>query len=290
MGSAGRIQGEQELFQRLAEMAEKGEQGCLATVIQTRLSTPRHEGSKMIVHPDGSITGTIGGGKAEAVVMAEARKVLEDGQCRRLELDLAKGLGVCGGNMEVFLEPVLRETPFVVIGAGHVGRAMVTLGQPLSLRFLLVDDRPEFLESMETLIGVQTYTSKPATLGDFITPDPRAAVLLASRNHELDGEYLTALLKVEHETGLQFGFLGVLGSSTKSARLRQRIQKDFPEFTDRLGTIQMPVGLEIGAETPQEIALSVLAEAVAVLRGVPYLQDDEGQSLGVRLQRRRGSK
>lgn len=287
MDASGHIQDEKRIYQRLAEMSTGGQPGVLATVISTERSTPRHSGSKMIIHPDGSITGSIGGGKAEAVVMAEAARVLADGICRRLELDLAGQLGVCGGKMEVFLEPVLRATPFVVIGAGHVGRALVEMGRSLAFRFTLVDDRPEFLEPLETVPGLNTVAADPDHLGGQIAVDARAAVVIASRNHELDGRYLKVLLEAEAAAGLQFGFLGVLGSRSKAAKLRKSIAQQVPDLAPRLETIQMPVGLDVGSESPPEIALSILAEALAVLRGVDFLADESGSPLGLRLHRRR---
>lgn len=287
MDASGHIQDEKRIYQRLAEMSNGGQPGVLATVISTERSTPRHSGSKMIIHPDGSITGSIGGGKAEAVVMAEAARVLADGICRRLELDLAGQLGVCGGKMEVFLEPVLRATPFVVIGAGHVGRALEEMGRSLAFRFTLVDDRPEFLEPLETVPGLNTVAADPDHLGGQIAVDARAAVVIASRNHELDGRYLKVLLEAEAAAGLQFGFLGVLGSRSKAAKLRKSIAQQVPDLAPRLETIQMPVGLDVGSESPPEIALSILAEALAVLRGVDFLADESGSPLGLRLHRRR---
>ncbi len=287
MDASGHIQDEKRIYQRLAEMSTGGQPGVLATVISAERSTPRHSGSKMIIHPDGSITGSIGGGKAEAVVMAEAARVLADGICRRLELDLAGQLGVCGGKMEVFLEPVLRATPFVVIGAGHVGRALEEMGRSLAFRFTLVDDRPEFLEPLETVPGLNTVAADPDHLGGQIAVDARAAVVIASRNHELDGRYLKVLLEAEAAAGLQFGFLGVLGSRSKAAKLRKSIAQQVPDLAPRLETIQMPVGLDVGSESPPEIALSILAEALAVLRGVDFLADESGSPLGLRLHRRR---
>lgn len=287
MDLQGHIEGEGLLYQRLADMAARGEQGVLATVVRARLSTPRGEGSKMIIHPDGSLTGSVGGGRAEAVVIEEAQKVLADGCCRRIELDLAGGLGVCGGHMEVFLEPVVRAVPFIVIGAGHVGRAILALGRHLSFTFTVVDDRPEFLEPLRGSAGVRTLLAGPAELAAALSVDPRTALLLVSRTHELDGDYLEAILRAEQKTGRRFGFLGVLGSRAKSTRLRQRMGALSDEIAERMQTVQLPVGLELGAETPNEIALSVLAEVLAVVRGVPYLQDSAGKDLGIGLQRRR---
>ncbi|MEN8005645.1 MAG: XdhC family protein [Candidatus Krumholzibacteriota bacterium] len=277
---------ERGIYRRLTEMVEQGHSGVLATVIRTRLSTPRHEGSKMIIMPDGSVFGSIGGGTAEARVIEEAQAVFQDGRPRCLPLNLAGELGVCGGHMEVFLEPVTRALGFVVIGAGHVGRAVVELGRSLPFRFTLVDDRPGLLSGLEGLSGVRLLESAAADLFSQLEVPVRGAMLIASRNHELDGDYLEAVLDAERESGREFAFLGALASRTKAAILRKRLG-DREWAAERVARMQYPVGLDIGAETPGEIALSILAEAMAVLREVPQLEDEEGRPLGVRLHRRR---
>jgi|GEM_PF-106977 len=280
------IADEKAMYHRLAEMVDRGEDGVLATVLNTRLSTPRHQGSKMLVHGDGGITGSIGGGSAEARVIEAARQVLADRQCRRLELNLQGDLGVCGGEMEVFLEPVLRSALFVVIGAGHVGRAVVELGRTLPFRFKVVDDRPEFLADLETIPGVQCVQADPGNLARELVVSEHGGLLIASRNHELDGDYLEAVLAAESRCGCEMPFLGILGSRTKAAILRRRFDNDV-DCADRVTRIQMPVGVDLAAETPAEIALSVLAEALAVLRGVQLLHDARGSAVGVPLYRHR---
>ena len=274
------------IYRRLTEMVEQGQSGVLATVIRTRLSTPRHEGSKMIILPDGSVVGSIGGGSAEARVIEEAREVFKDGKSRCLPLNLAGELGVCGGHMEVFLEPVARAQVFIVIGAGHVGRALVELGRSLPFRFTLVDDRPGLLSDLEGMPGIRLLESAAADLFTHLEVPVHGAMLIAARNHELDGDYLEAVLAAERSSGREFAFLGALASRTKAAMLRKRFAGD-EGTAARVARMQYPVGLDIGAETPGEIALSVLAEAMAVLREVPQLEDDDGRPLGIRLHRRR---
>lgn len=282
--------GDSEIYETLARMAASNEDGVLVTVVRTRLSTPRHEGSKMVVHANGSVTGSVGGGRSEARVIEEAKLVFGDRKCRMLELNLAKGLGVCGGNMEVFLEPVLRSAPFIIIGAGHVGRAMVEVGKALPFHFILIDDRPEFLEPWKDTPGVHTILSGPDDLIDKLPVSEHAALLLASRNHELDTAYLKATLQAEINSNCQFPFVGVLGSRTKANRVEKRICENSEVFSQRMATVQMPVGLDIGAETPPEIALSVFAEAQAVLRGVEHLRNEQGELLGIPLHRNRKPK
>lgn len=282
--------GSKSLFETLADLERTGQDGVLATVFRTRLSTPRHVGSKMLIHADGTVTGSIGGGACEARVMQEALLVLEDRQCRVLDLDLAGGLGVCGGSMEVFLEPLLRSSPFVVIGAGHVGRALVQVGKNLSFRFLLVDDRPEFLEPWTDDPLVTTCLAAPEQLAEHIQPGPFSALLLASRNHQLDSQYLEAVLRLEISEGKEFGYLGALGSRSKANRILGQMQDLGAGFATRMKGVRMPVGLDLAAETPTEIALSVLAEALAILRDVDLLQDEQGKILGIPMHSLRGAK
>lgn len=277
---------EGDIYRRLTEMVEQGQGGVLATVIRTRKSTPRHEGSKMIILPDGSVVGSVGGGAAEARVIEEARQVFLDGRPRCLPLDLAGDVGVCGGHMEIFLEPVTRADPFLVIGAGHVGRALVEVGRTLPFRFTLIDDRPGLIADLEGLSGVRLLEASADDLASSLEVPTRGALLIASRNHELDGDYLEAVLEAERAAGREFVFLGALASRTKAAMLRKRFAGD-DWRRERIARMQYPVGLDIGAETPAEIALSVLAEALAVIRMVPHLQDEDGLPLGVRLHRRR---
>lgn len=277
---------EGDIYRRLSDMVDQGQPGVLATVIRTRQSTPRHEGSKMIILPDGSVVGSVGGGAAEVRVIDEAHRVLQDGRPVCLQLDLAGELGVCGGHMEVFLEPVARADPFFVIGAGHVGRALVELGRKLPFRFILVDDRPGLLAGLDGVQGVRLVETGPDQLFASVDVPSRGALLIASRNHELDGDYLQAVLAAERSAGREFVFLGALASRRKAAILRQRFQED-PWCQERVARMQYPVGLDIGAETPAEIALSILAETLAVMRGAPPILDENGSPLGVRLHRRR---
>jgi len=264
-----------DVYRRLAQMVDHGEEGVLATVVGTHFSAPRRAGSKMIVHADGSVTGTIGGGSAEALVIERATDVLASGECQTVAIDLKGGHGVCGGSMEIFLEAVQRANPFLVIGAGHVGQAMVTVGSSLRFRFTVVDDRPEYLAQVASVAGVKTLLATPAELATHLTVPRRGAVLVCSRNHQLDAEYLATLLRLEMTCEREFEFFGSLGSQAKAARLRSMLGKN-DELAARMAAVRLPVGIDIGAETPAEIALSVLAEAQAVLRGVVPVVGPEG--------------
>ncbi len=277
---------EGEVLLELARMVREQRPGVLATVVRAERSTPRQPGSKMIIHPDGRLTGSIGGGVAEAHVVACAGDVAAGGDCRVVAIDLDGGHGVCGGRMEIFLEPVLRTSAFVVIGGGHIGRAMVEVGRTLPFRFVLVDDRAGILAGIHEGPGVRALHCAPADLHAELTVTAGAAVLVASRGHAQDADYLEALLALEESGGESFAFLGLLGSRTKTALTLQELQRRGVAPAS-LARLRAPVGLDLGDETPAEIALSVLAEAMAVLRGRELLLDGDGRELGVRLRRRR---
>lgn len=277
---------EGEVLLELGRMVRDQRTGVLATVVRAERSTPRQPGSKMIVHGDGRLTGSVGGGMAEAHVIERASDVAADGACRLVTVDLDGDHGVCGGRMEIFLEPVLRAYPFVVIGGGHIGRAMVEVGRTLPFRFLLVDDRAEILCGVRDGPGVRALSCAPADLKTHLDAEPHGAALVASRGHAHDADYLAALLAMERAAGRRFAFLGLLGSRAKTHITRQELLRR-GVTADELDHVRAPVGLDLGDESPAEIALSVLAEALAVLRGREFLADGEGRDLGVRLRRRR---
>lgn len=273
----------QEIYAQLAEMAARGEDGVLATVIRADRSVPRHLGSKMILHRDGTVTGSVGGGAVEDHVRSVAAEVMADGRCCRVTLKLDGQVSVCGGEVELFLEPVSTAVPCWIIGAGHLGRALVDLGANLPFHFTVVDDRSEYLADL-TLVA--TCPDPPAVFVRSFQPTSRTVVLVASRNHELDGDYLEAIFQAEAAAGVQVAYLGLVGSRTKAKVLQQRFATR-DEWRRRYAQVVVPVGLALGAETPHEIALSMLGEVLASVRGAPRLTSAKGQPQGVYFMRSR---
>jgi xanthine dehydrogenase accessory factor len=267
-----------DIYAELAAMTERGEEGVLVTVIRTARSVPRHAGSKMIVRPDGRVTGSVGGGRVEVRAVEEAVRVLADGQCRRLICDLGGADGVCGGEVELFLEPVLASTPCWIVGAGHVGRALARAAADLSLSLRLVDDRQDFLEGFDT--SVRTLAAAPDAFAESFRATPRTAVVIASRDHELDGDYLEAVFGQEILARTRCAYIGVVGSRHKAAHLARRFAAR-PELAQRFAEVQIPVGLDIGAETPAEIAISILADLLGHLRPVQGIRDQDGALVGL---------
>ncbi len=268
------------------EMAAAGEPGVLATVVAVQGTGPSLVGSKLILHGDGRMSGTVGGGAVEARVVAAAGELLAQGGTRLLRVEQEPGPDACGGQVDVFLESLRAGFPFWILGAGHVGRALVEMGRHLPLRFILVDERPELLEALGSGFGARTMNVPVAELAQRLEVVPASAVLIAGPSHDLDFKYLQAVLEAEERTGVRFEYLGLLGSARKVAQLRKRLEGREQRLA-RLEKAQMPVGLDVGEGSPAGIALAVLAEAMAVLNGRPYLCDPEGEPLGLRLHRRR---
>jgi len=251
-------------YRRLAELESTGEPFVLATVVRGQGSVPRHEGTKMLVFPGGRSEGTVGGGDLEHRVIQAALQALLDGRPRKLSYsfrDLERGdVGVCGGEMEVFVEPVQARPTLVVVGGGHVGQAVVHLASWLGFRVVLSDDRPEFATA-EAAPGADSYIVGPlAELPQRIQITPDTSVMLTTRGVPVDIDGLPALLE------LPAGYIGVIGSRRRWEVCAQQLAaRGVP--AEQIARVHSPMGLELNAETPEEIAVSMLAEIIQIRRG-----------------------
>ena len=254
----------ERLIRDLLDAVDRGEPVVLATVVETRRSVPRHPGSKMLVFADGRTSGTIGGGEMEARVRAEATEALAAGRPRLIRFELvdpAQGdPGVCGGEVSVYLEPYMPTPTVYVVGCGHVGSAVVELAHWLGFRVVASDDRPELVADDLLPLADARLTGD---LADAIAAEPIHAethVVVLTRNMGLDLTLLPVLL----ETGARS--VGVMGSARRWATTRSKLIEQGVD-DERLERVLSPIGLELQAETPQEIAVSILAEIVALRRG-----------------------
>lgn len=256
-------------MERAVSLARSGRPCALCTVITSAGSVPRRSGSKMLVGADGVLMGgSIGGGAMESRVLALAREAIASGETRTGSFRLAEpdqgDPGVCGGTVEIFIEPMLAPHTVLVVGAGHVGRAVVHLAKFAGFRVVLSDDRAE-LCSPQVAPGADLYL--PGDLKSQLTAVPLTAqtyVALVTRGYPLDVNVLPDLLRSPA------AYIGVIGSRRRwLTAVKSLREAGVPD--DALGRIRAPIGLEIGAETPEEIAVSVLAEIVAARRGAPTL-------------------
>ena len=252
------------VFQALADLESKNGSGALCMVVRSKGSTPRGAGSKMLVYPDGSIVGTVGGGEMESRVIASALLAIQDSQSRVLEYNMTDPTrgdpGVCGGQVEVYVEPLRPRPTLVVIGAGHVGKAVAHLAKWLGFYVVINDDRPEFCRP-ETVAGADKYLPVPmAELAQQLEITPSTYLVLTTRGMNLDVEGLPVLVETPA------AYIGLIGSQRRwSMAKKTLIERGVP--AEKLDRVRSPIGLELHAETPEEIAVSILAEIIMVRQG-----------------------
>jgi len=247
----------------LAEVEKNGEQAALCTIVRERGSVPRHTGSKMIVYADGRITGTVGGGEMESRVIGAAQQALQSGESQLITYTLvnpqAGDPGVCGGELEIFVEPIKSQATLLVIGGGHVGKALVHLGHWLGFRVVLSDDRPDFCNATWAPGADDYLVMSIQELAHSFNFHSQTYIVMPTRGVPLDVDGLPALLDKS------YAYLGVIGSRRRWATARQRME-DNGVTPEKLAAVHAPMGLELNAETPEEIALSILAEIVMLQR------------------------
>lgn len=249
------------IFQALVELESNNESAALCTVVKSQGSTPRHVGSKMLVYPDGRFIGSVGGGDLEHRVLDEAWMALADGQPRYLHYNMSDPSrgdpGVCGGQVEVFVEPILPPAMVIVVGAGHVGKAVAHLAKWLGFRVAVSDDRVEFCNA-ETVPQADAYYPVPMEkLPDHVKVTRQTYLVLTTRGVSVDAAGLAPLLETEA------AYIGVIGSKRRWLEtVKAMTEKGVPE--ERLARVHSPIGLELQAETPEEIAVSIMAEILMV--------------------------
>jgi xanthine dehydrogenase accessory factor len=256
---------DRSVLEALLAAHSSGEAVALATVIGVQGSVPRHPGSKMMVRADGSIVGTVGGGRMEALVIQEAQAAIRDGATRTPSYSLndlgAGDPGICGGTVQVFIEPSVTPPTLLVIGIGHVGKALAELGKWSGFRVVISDDRPEFCNA-EYLPGLQGYVvCKPGAVAQQAPIDNRTYVAAVTRGLPVDMDLIPALLATPA------AYIGLIGSQRRWALTARALQQERGLTTVQLARIHAPIGLELNAETPQEIAISILAEIIMLRRG-----------------------
>ena len=254
-----------EVFAAVADALERGEPAALVTIVSTTGSTPQRVGAKMLVFGDGRIVGTIGGGCYENDAFWKAREAIKT---RRPELvhyelsdDFAQETGlICGGQMDVYIEPIEPSPELYVIGAGHVGFHLARVAHEVGFRVHVVDDREKFANVERFPNAAEIVVEDiPAWIRRAAIP-PHAYAVIVTRGHTNDLDALRALAPRD------LRYLGLIGSRAKIARIYDALTEE-QMSPDLLARVHAPIGLDIGAVTPQEIAVSILAELIAVKHG-----------------------
>lgn len=255
----------EEVFHAVGEALRRGESAALVTIIRTEGSTPQRVGAKMVVFADGRTVGTIGGGCYENDAFWKAREALRTGRSEvvRYELsdDVAEESGlICGGQMEVYVEPLEAAPHLYLIGGGHVAHHLARAAAAVGFHIHVLDDREKFANRERFPDAAEiAVDSIPAWL-ERAELTANAYVVILTRGHRYDLDALRAL------TPRPVRYLGLIGSRAKVARLYGALREEGVD-PERLAHVHAPVGLAIGAVTPQEIAISILAELIAVKYG-----------------------
>ena len=254
----------ENVLAKAIEWVKKGRRVCIATVIGAEGSTPRGPGAKMAISSTGDTAGTVGGGPVEKKVLDAAPGIMRTGEPAILEFDLSGESAdldsLCGGSLRVFMEAMGEYRKLFIMGAGHVGRALARAADSAGFTVTLVDDREDFLVGDDLPASVRLVNATPTDFGERLEIYADSFAVIATRGHALDKEWLGAL------SALGLRYVGMVGSGRKIKSVYAALRDEgVPQ--DFLDGVHAPVGLEIDAETPEEIAVSITAELIKVWRG-----------------------
>jgi xanthine dehydrogenase accessory factor len=254
-----------EVFVAVTEALDRGESAAMVTIVSTTGSTPQRVGAKMLVFGDGRTVGTIGGGCYENDAFWKARESITNRKPQlvhyELDDDFAQETGlICGGQMSVYIEPIEPSPELYVLGAGHVGFHLANMAHEVGFRVHVVDDREKFANRERFPNAAEVVTDDIPSWIERTPLPAHAFVVVVTRGHNNDLDAIRPLLPRE------LRYLGLIGSKAKVARLQDQL---LSEGMDKALLTQMhaPIGLDIGAVTPQEIAVSILSELIAVKHG-----------------------
>jgi xanthine dehydrogenase accessory factor len=254
-----------DFYEEVTRWLRAGRPLAVCTILDRQGSAPRSTGARMIVGADGATSFSVGGGAFEALVIGDARAALAAGRGFETEYRFTEtGEGatgmVCGGSVRVLVEVVEPPAPLFIFGAGHVGRALAHLGARLGFALTVIDDREHELDPARLPEGALLVRAEPEFAGG-LPPVPEGAyVAVVTRCHRTD------LAALRHAAGRNAAYLGLIGSRRKVATVVERaVEAGTPRAA--LAGLRAPIGLPIGAETPEEIAVSIAAEMIAVRRG-----------------------
>jgi xanthine dehydrogenase accessory factor len=255
-----------DIYEEIVQLRRAGRRGAVATIVNVRGSVPSFETAKMLVRDDGSIFGTIGGGCVEADVWRAAREVMEEEKPRTLTFDLNQepkydtGL-VCGGTLDVFVEPVLPPALLYIFGAGHVSVNLYKTAKSAGFDITVVDDRETYANRERFPEAREVIAEDFDQVMSRLTPSEAAYIVIVTRGHRDDMRILRWAVQTKAR------YVGMIGSKRKTIKIFRELQKEglAAHLFER---VHAPIGLDIGAVTPEEIAVSITAELIAVRRRV----------------------
>jgi xanthine dehydrogenase accessory factor len=255
-----------DLFEEIVKMRRAGQRGALATIVHTNGSIPSYESSRMLVREDGTILGTIGGGCVEAEVWAAAKEAMQKEAPRKMVFNLNNeasydnGL-ICGGTVEIFVEPILPQAILYLFGGGHVSMAVAKAASAAGFGVGIVDDRDAFANVERFPMAQEVFTSYEDAFAK-IQPKASSYVVIVTRGHKEDMRVLAWAVRTNAR------YIGMIGSKRKVISVYKALEQEGYR-AEEFERVYAPMGLEIGALSPEEIAISIVAELIAVRRNAP---------------------
>lgn len=253
-----------DIYEQIVQLRREGRRGAVATIINVRGSIPSFQTAKMLVRDDGSIVGTIGGGCVEADVWQAAREVIETEKPRTLKFDLNQdpkydtGL-VCGGTLEVFVEPVLPPALLYIFGAGHVALHLCEVASKAGFEVIVADDRSSYATKERFPSAKEVHAMEFDDATKQLDPSESASIVIVTRGHRDDMKILRWAVQTRAR------YVGMIGSKRKVIEIFKNLtQEGIPAHL--FEHVHAPIGLDIGAVTPEEIAVAITAELIAMRR------------------------
>ncbi len=256
-----------DIYEEIVRLRQAGRKGALATIVHTQGSIPSYQSSKLLVRDDGSFAGTVGGGCVEAEVWAAAQEVMRAERPRKLTFNLNAdprydaGL-TCGGTLEIYVEPILPQPVCFLFGGGHVSLAVARLAGAAGFGVVVVDDRPRFANRERFPEAAAVYADEWEKVFPQLAVNESAYLVIVTRGHKDDMRVLRWAVATPAR------YVGLIGSQRKVLEIYKVLESEgVPR--EKLERVHAPIGIDIGALTPEEIGVSIVAELIAVRRNVP---------------------
>jgi len=254
-----------EILKEALERINKGETIALITIVETKGSTPREVGAKMVVGKDGLIAGTIGGGITEAKVIEEAKQAMKEGKGRFLVYHLTKEAAaldegaICGGDMKIFIDVLQPKEEVLIFGAGHIAVCVSKLAKTVGFKVTIIDDRKEFANQDRFPEADEIIAEETEKALTHLKVTPSTYIIILTRGHLKDEEVLGSVIRSNAT------YIGMIGSRKKNATVFQHLEEQGIS-QDELAKVHAPIGIDIKAQTPEEIAVSIIAEIIQARR------------------------
>jgi xanthine dehydrogenase accessory factor len=248
----------QSIFSKAEELKNEQAQAAICIVVETKGSTPRKQGAKMIVYTDGSVFGTIGGGGIEKEVAIKAVEQIAAGMPAKCVFNLGRDLGMhCGGYMEVYIEPISRNQKLFIFGAGHIGKALAGFAKALDFSVTVFDPRGDIFTGKE-FEDCNCINKDYFQAIDEAVFDENTYSVIVTPKHTFDEDILAKIAGKPH------AYIGMIGSTRKVDLLKKRFLEEQILSAEELDKIDMPIGIKLRAESPHEIAISILAKLIDI--------------------------